>query len=136
VKDLIAGRGHEPILLDFSMEEPPPFAGDIPTEEVARRGGMSIEQVRAAYRTDRDAATANQVAGAAAIVGELVQAQRVHGVIGIGGGTATLVATSVMRRLPFGMPKVMAPRWRRTRPTSTSTSAPATSRCTTRCWTS
>jgi len=25
VKDLIAGRGHEPILLDFSMEEPPPF---------------------------------------------------------------------------------------------------------------
>ncbi len=33
---------------------------------------------------------------------------RVHGIIGIGGGTATLVATSIMKRLPFGMPKLMA----------------------------
>ena len=31
-----------------------------------------------------------------------------HGIIGIGGGTATLVATSIMKRLPFGMPKLMA----------------------------
>lgn len=108
VKDLIAGRGHEAILLDFSMEEPPPFPGDIRTEEVAARGGMPIEEVRARYRTDRDAATRNQIAGAAAILDELVAAGRVHGVIGIGGGTATLVATSIMKRLPFGMPKLMA----------------------------
>ena len=31
-----------------------------------------------------------------------------HGIIGIGGGTATLVATSIMKQLPFGMPKLMA----------------------------
>ena len=37
----------------------------------------------------------------ATFVAELVQRRRVHGVIGIGGGTATLVATSVMKRLPF-----------------------------------
>ncbi len=108
VKDLIAGRGHEPILLDFSMEEPPPFPGDITTEQVAARGGMPIEVVREKYRSDRDAATQNQIAGAAAIVDELVREKRVHGIIGIGGGTATLVATSIMRRLPFGMPKLMA----------------------------
>jgi len=108
VKDLIAGRGHEAILLDFSMEEPPPFPGDITTEEVARRGGMPIGLVREKYRSDRDAATNNQIAGAAAIVDELLQAGRVHGIIGIGGGTSTLVATSIMKRLPFGMPKLMA----------------------------
>jgi hypothetical protein len=108
VKDLIAGRGHEPILLDFSMEEPPPFPGDIRTEEVAARGGLSIDVVREKYRSDRDAATNNQIAGAAAIVDELVKKGRVHGIIGIGGGTATLVATSIMKRLPFGMPKLMA----------------------------
>ena len=28
VKDLITSRGLEPILLDFSMEEPPPFPGE------------------------------------------------------------------------------------------------------------
>ncbi|MCC7166821.1 MAG: Tm-1-like ATP-binding domain-containing protein [Rhodospirillales bacterium] len=108
VKDLITSRGLEPILLDFSMEEPPPFPGDIRTEEVARRGGLAIEQVREFYRSDRDRATNNQIAGAAAIVDELHKAGRVHGVIGIGGGTATLVATSIMKRLPFGMPKLMA----------------------------
>lgn len=108
VKALIQGRGLEAILLDFSMEEPPPFPGDVRTEEVAARGGMPIEVVREKYRSDREAATNNQIAGAAAIVGELVAQERVHGILGIGGGTATLVATSIMRRLPFGFPKVMA----------------------------
>ena len=108
VKRLIQDRGHEAILLDFSMEEPPPFAGDIRTEDVALRGGLPIEVVREKYRSDRDTATSNQIAGAAAIVGDLLAQGRVHGVIGIGGGTATLVATSVMKRLPFGLPKLMA----------------------------
>ncbi len=108
VKELIRKRGHEAILLDFSMEEPPPFPGDIPTEEVAARGGLPIEVVREKYRSDRDTATNNQIKGAAAIVDELVGQGRVHGIIGIGGGTATLVATSIMKRLPFGMPKLMA----------------------------
>ncbi len=108
VKPLIEERGHDAILLDFSMEEPPPFPGDIRTEEVAARGGLPIEAVREKYRSDRDAATNNQIRGAAAIVGDLLRQGRVHGVIGIGGGTATLVATSIMKQLPFGMPKVMA----------------------------
>ncbi len=108
VRKLIRDRGHEAILLDFSMEEPPPFAGDIRTEEVAARGGLKIEQVREKYRSDRDAATQNQIRGAAAIVDDLLRQGRVHGIIGIGGGTATLVATSIMQRLPFGMPKLMA----------------------------
>ena len=108
VKQLIAARGHEAILLDFSMEEPPPFPGDIRTEEVARRGGLPIEVVREKYRSDRDTATNNQIKGAAAIVDELHKAGKVHGIIGIGGGTSTLVATSIMKHLPFGMPKLMA----------------------------
>jgi uncharacterized protein (UPF0261 family) len=108
VRKLIQDRGHEAILLDFSMEEPPPFPGDVRTEEVAARGGLPIEAVREKYRSDRDAATNNQIRGAAAIVADLVAKGRVHGILGIGGGTATLVATSVMKQLPFGMPKVMA----------------------------
>ncbi|TRZ58132.1 MAG: UPF0261 family protein, partial [Rhodocyclaceae bacterium] len=108
VKQLIADRGHEAILLDFSMEEPPPFAGDITTEAVAARGGLPIEVVREKYRSDRDAATNNQIRGAAAIVDELVKQGRVQGMSGIGGATSTLVATSIMKRLPFGMPKLMA----------------------------
>jgi len=108
VKDLIRARGHEPILVDFSMEAPPPLPGDFTCDEVALRGGMSIEAVRSAYSKNREAATSNQIAGVAAIVSDLKSQGRVHGVIGIGGATSALVATAVMQRLPFGLPKLMA----------------------------
>lgn len=108
VKDLIRERGHEAILVDFSMEEPPRSAGDITCEEVAIRGGLPIETVREYYRSNREAATNNQIAGVSAIVADLMKEGRVHGIIGIGGATSTLVSTAIMQRLPFGMPKVMA----------------------------
>ncbi|TWJ13296.1 Tm-1-like ATP-binding domain-containing protein [Geobacter argillaceus] len=108
VRELIRGRGHDAILLDFSMEEPPPVPGDIRCEEVALRGGLPIETVREYYRSDREAATNNQIKGAAAIVADLIKEGRVHGVIGIGGATSSLVSTGVMQQLPFGMPKLMA----------------------------
>lgn len=108
VKELIEARGHDAVLVDFSMEEPPPFPGDVTCEQVAERGGLPIEKVREYYRSDRDTATQNQIKGAAAIVDDLLRQGKVHGIFGVGGGTATLVSTSIMKRLPFGMPKVMA----------------------------
>jgi len=108
VRELISKRGHHPILVDFSMEAPPSVPGDIPCEEVARRGGMNIEEVRACYRSDRERATNNQIKGVVAIVQDLMREGRVHGVLGIGGATSTLVSTAIMQKLPFGLPKLMA----------------------------
>ncbi len=108
VKHLIEARGHNAYFLDFSMEEPPPFAGDITCEQVAQRGGMTIEEVRECYRSDRDRAMENQISGARAIVDDMMKEGKVQGVFGVGGGTSSLVGTSVMRGLPFGMPKLMA----------------------------
>ena len=75
---------------------------------MALRGGLSIEEVREYYRSDRDRAMKNQIKGASAIVADMLKAGKVHGVFGVGGGTSTLVATSVMKGLPFGMPKLVA----------------------------
>ncbi|GAB7025359.1 Tm-1-like ATP-binding domain-containing protein [Geotalea toluenoxydans] len=108
VKHLIEQRGHKAYFLDFSMEEPPPFKGDITCEEVAQRGGMTIEAVRECYRSDRDRAMENQIRGASAIVGDMLKAGKVQGVFGVGGGTSSLVGTSVMKGVPFGIPKLMA----------------------------
>jgi uncharacterized protein (UPF0261 family) len=108
VKELIESQGHNALLLDFSMEQEPFFAGDITCEEVAGEGGLSIEAVREFYRTERQKATDNQIRGAQKIVKRLMEEGKVHGVLGVGGGTASLVATSIMRSLPFGMPKLMA----------------------------
>ena len=108
VKEMIEERGHHAVMVDVSMEEPPPFPGDVTCEEVAERGGMTIEDVRHCYLHDRDRATQNQIKGAASIVDDLLKQGRVHGIFGVGGGTATLISTSIMKLLPFGMPKVMA----------------------------
>ena len=108
VKRLIEERGHTAYFLDFSMEEPPPFPGDITCEQVAERGGMTIEAVRECYRSDRDRAMQNQIKGASSIVADMLKEGKVQGVFGVGGGTSSLVGTSVMRGLPFGMPKLMA----------------------------
>ncbi|MCM2357870.1 MAG: Tm-1-like ATP-binding domain-containing protein [Geobacteraceae bacterium] len=108
VKHLIEERGHTAYFLDFSMEEPPPFPGDITCERVAQRGGMTIEAVRECYRSDRDRAMQNQIRGAISIVADMMEEGKVQGVFGVGGGTSSLVGTSVMKSLPFGMPKLMA----------------------------
>lgn len=107
-RDRILERGHDAVLLDFSMEAPPPIDGDLTCDRVAERGGMGIEAVRAAYRTDRHAATTNQIRGATALAADLLAQGRLHGVLGIGGATSSLVSTRVMQTLPFGLPKVMA----------------------------
>ncbi len=108
VKHLIEGRGHKAYFLDFSMEEAPPFPGDITCEQVAMRGGMTIQDVRECYRSDRDKAMQNQIKGASLIVADMLKEGKVQGVFGVGGGTSSLVGTSVMKILPFGMPKLMA----------------------------
>ncbi len=108
VKELIQSRGHDAILLDFSMEQAPFFEGDITCEQVAEAGGLPIDEVRRLYRQERQKATDNQVRGARKIVRELFEDGRVHGVLGVGGGTSSLVSTSIMQSMPFGMPKLMA----------------------------
>ena len=108
VKHLIESRGHKAYFLDFSMEEPPPFPGDITCEQVAERGGMTIEAVRECYRSDRDRAMKNQIKGASSIVADMMKKGKVQGVFGVGGGTSSLVGTSVMKNCP---PLVFGPRF-------------------------
>lgn len=108
VKTLIESRGHHALILDFSMEQEPFFAGDITCEEVAREGGLDIQEVRRLYRVEREKATENQIRGAKKIAQSLLKRGEIHGVLGVGGGTSSLVSTSIMQSLPFGMPKLMA----------------------------
>ena len=45
--------------------------------------------------------------GAVKIARELLEEGRLAGVIGLGGATLSMIATNIMRALPFGVPKVM-----------------------------
>lgn len=107
-KELVQAQGLEAILMDVSMEQPPPFPGDITCEEVAAAGGLTIEEVRAQYTAQRSVSTDCMVRGGSAIAASLCAQDRIHGIFGAGGATATIIATSIMKSLPFGVPKVMA----------------------------
>lgn len=108
-RDLVEERGVQPLLMDVSMELEPPFEGDIPCEEVADAAGYAIEDIRALYNGDgRETATDAMIDGATTLATDLYERGEIHGVFGAGGATSTLMSTTVMKELPYGVPKVMA----------------------------
>ena len=101
LKDL----GLDTILMDISMRGDAPSGADIPPERVAAAGGSSFEEIR--NSRNRSQITNMMMAGASSIAADLLSESKLDGVIAIGGSTGTLMATEVMRSLPFGIPKVM-----------------------------
>lgn len=104
IRDLITARGHATIVLDAGVEEPP-FAADISAATVAEAGGSTIAALRAAH--DRAVALEVMCKGARVVALDLLADGRFDGVISLGGSGGTAIATTAMRALPVGMPKVM-----------------------------
>jgi uncharacterized protein (UPF0261 family) len=105
LRDKIESLGIKPLLMDISMRGEGPTRADIAPERVAAAGGSSIEEIRASK--ERSRVTNITIAGASHIAGEYFAEGKLDGVIGIGGSTGSLMATEVMRTLPFGVPKLM-----------------------------
>ncbi len=106
LKELIEQQGHETMLLDLGMRGKPALPADITCEEVAKAGGVSINEVRSTVG-NRSEITAIMVKGAIKKVLELHQAGKFGGIVGVGGVTNTAMATDIMKALPFGIPKLM-----------------------------
>jgi len=106
VRDLIRVRGLETIVVDFGVLEDAPFQADISADEVARAGGSSIAELRA--NKDKTRAMQVMAAGLARVVKDLYDAGRLGGILGMAGSGGTSIATTAMRELPVGVPKVMA----------------------------
>lgn len=80
------------------------FPVDIPAEKVALQGGVELSVLR--KNGDRGAAMAVMCQGARAVCQELYRSGQIQGVIGMGGGGGTSIATTAMQGLPVGFPKV------------------------------
>lgn len=98
-------RGHQPLVIDVGVLGAPAMAAAVTRESVAAAGGAALGDLVAA--ADRGTAVARMAEGAAAIVGAWFAERRVDGVMGIGGGAGTSIATRAMRELPIGVPKLM-----------------------------
>jgi len=105
LKDLIEDHGFKSILLDTSIGGEPTLPPDVSSEEVARLGGGNIREIRASRNTGQ--VTPIMIRGASIKVQELQAKGLLDGIIAFGGASNTTSATSVMKALPFGIPKLM-----------------------------
>lgn len=106
VKGLIEAKGHRTLAIDTGvLGEPKGIAPDVGADEVARAGGSSLVELRAAK--DRGKAMQAMSRGAAALVRRLYDEGRFDGIFGMGGTGGSSVISAAMRNLPVGVPKLL-----------------------------
>ena len=105
VRDLIAARGHQPVVVDSGILGEPAIEPAISRHKVATAAETSIEELLAA--DDKNHAISAMARGVAAISARLHAEGKLHAVIALGGVQGTVIGTAAMRALPVGVPKVM-----------------------------
>jgi uncharacterized protein (UPF0261 family) len=105
IKKVVERRGHTVVLVDIGVLGEPELTPAITRQEIAAAGGADLAAL--AIAKDRGTALAAMSAGAAVAVMELHGEGRLDGILGLGGGSGTAIATTAMRALPVGVPKVM-----------------------------
>lgn len=105
VAEQIRDRGHTPLLIDVGTGADPKIRPDISRAEVAQAAGLTLAEMT--HGDDRGAAVAAMAKAAPVLLAQLQREGRIAGVISLGGGGGTAIATAAMRALPIGVPKLM-----------------------------
>ncbi len=105
LKEKTASLGLEPILMDLSMRGSASVKADITPSDVAEAAGQSIDEIRSSR--ERSKSTSAFIKGGSAIALRIWKKGDLNGIMAIGGATGSLMATEIMRSLPFGIPKIM-----------------------------
>ncbi|HWG41628.1 MAG TPA: Tm-1-like ATP-binding domain-containing protein [Gemmataceae bacterium] len=105
VRDLLRQAGIATLVLDAGVLHPPAFTPDISREEVYAAAGTRFDAIR--RTSDRGQAITAAAKGAAKIAVDLHAKGQLDGLLGLGGSAGTTIATTAMRALPFGVPKLM-----------------------------
>ncbi len=94
-----------PLLMDLSMRGKEKSIAELTPSHVASAGGSTIEKINRSK--ERSTITNIIIKGATKVTRDLYAAGKIDGIMAIGGSTGSLMATDVMRALPFGLPKLM-----------------------------
>lgn len=100
----IESRGFETVILDIGLLGEPQGECDITREEVILASGRNPDEV--ALITDRGQRMPVMKNGGRRKVGELYSQGKLSAVMSLGGSTGTQMGTSIMKSLPFGVPKI------------------------------
>ena len=101
MRELIEARGHDVLLMDAGIRRDPEVAPEVPAREVADAGGTLLEALRA--RGDRGSAVDVMIAGVRRLARAMHDAGRFQGVLALGGGGGTSIATAAMRDSGWAM---------------------------------
>ncbi|WP_458189672.1 Tm-1-like ATP-binding domain-containing protein [Haladaptatus sp. NG-WS-4] len=104
-RDVVASQGVDVRVVDTGVLDDPEFEPDISAAAVAEAAGTSLDHLRG--DADRGEAMEAMGEGAATIARRLYDEGELDGVLGLGGSGNTSIATTAMRTLPVGIPKVM-----------------------------
>jgi uncharacterized protein (UPF0261 family) len=104
--EAIRRRGFSTLLINVGSLAAPTVQPDVTAEEVAAASEDRDWRTILA-RQDRGECVALMAKAAARHVAGLVAAGRIDGIVSLGGGGGTAIATAAMRALPIGFPKVM-----------------------------
>jgi uncharacterized protein (UPF0261 family) len=99
----IGAREYGVVMLDIGLMGEPQGGCDITREEIISASGRNPDEV--ALLTDRGKRMQMMVDGAKEKVRQLYSTEKLDGIISIGGTTGTQMGTSIMKSLPFGVPK-------------------------------
>jgi uncharacterized protein (UPF0261 family) len=105
LRDKIRSLGVETLVIHCGTGGEPYFHPDVPAEEVAEAGGVSLADLQS--RRDRGECVSVMAQGAAVVAARLHAEGRVDGLVSLGGSAGTTIGTSAMRALPVGVPKLM-----------------------------
>ena len=105
VKRIIKTNRCNAVVIDTGLLGVPLFHADISREKVAFNGGRLLEEMKA--NPNREISNKIMGDGTANLLSWLYRHKKINGVIGIGGGQGTAIATSAMKVLPVGFPKLM-----------------------------
>lgn len=105
VADLIKAKGHEVKLIDLGTGGPAQLDPDYSRFDVAASAGLNLQEL--IDRQDRGECVVAMSKAAPIFLSKLVEDKVIDGVISLGGGGGTALATSAMRALPIGFPKLM-----------------------------
>ncbi|MCO8120906.1 Tm-1-like ATP-binding domain-containing protein [Stieleria sp. TO1_6] len=105
VADRIRSHGHTPLLIDVGTREDPQVTPDVSREEVAACLEIDFKSIVA--KADRGECVSAMATAASRLLTRLHDEGKISGVISLGGGGGTAIATAAMRALPIGFPKLM-----------------------------
>ena len=101
----IRKKGHKVLVVDVGTLDPPKLKPDISRQDIAAAADVDLAALVA--KRDRGEAVAAMSKGAPQLLAKLAAEKKIDGVISLGGGGGTAIATAAMRALSIGFPKVM-----------------------------